>query len=101
MGQIRWTEKASSDLENIHTFISKDSPIYANQFIEALLNATGFLVKTPNCGRKVPELENYGFRELIYKGYRIVYRVINNSKDIEVLAIVHSSRDLNSNMIEK
>ena len=100
MGQIRWTEKASSDLENIHTFISKDSPFYANQFIESLLNATKIFVETPNCGRKVPELENYGFRELIYKGYRIVYRVINDSKDIEVLAIVHSSRDLNSNMIE-
>ena len=72
MGQIRWTERASYNLENIHTYIEKDSPFFATQFIEALINATKILETTPRSGRIVPELEKFGFRELIYKGYRIV-----------------------------
>ncbi|MHA1721270.1 MAG: type II toxin-antitoxin system RelE/ParE family toxin [Promethearchaeota archaeon] len=100
MGQIRWTERASFNLENIHTYIAKDSPFFATKFIEALIDAIKILENTPNCGRVVPELESYEFRELIYKGYRIVYRIISEDKDIEVLAIVHSSRDLKENMIK-
>ncbi|MHA1518973.1 MAG: type II toxin-antitoxin system RelE/ParE family toxin [Promethearchaeota archaeon] len=48
----------------------------------------------PHAGRKVPEFENYGYRELIRKGFRIVYRIKEESNFIEILAIVQSSRDM-------
>ena len=71
MGQIRWTERASFNLENIHTYIAKDSPFFATKFIEALIDAIKILENTPNCGRVVPELESYEFRELIYEDLAI------------------------------
>ena len=42
----------------------------------------------------VPELESYGFREVIYQNYRIVYRVIEGSNDVEILAVVHGAREI-------
>ena len=49
----------------------------------------------PRCGRIVPELEDYGFREVVYQNYRIVYRLIEGSDNVEILAVVHSAREIN------
>ena len=49
----------------------------------------------PYSGRVVPELENNTIRELLYKNYRIVYRVLNET-DIEILAVVHGARDFDN-----
>lgn len=92
MGKIRWTEKASSHLQAIHEYIASDSQVYATRFIKSLIKTTDKLKEIPYCGRIVPELKSYGFREVIYKDYRIVYRVLDNGK-VEILAILHSARE--------
>ncbi|MBI5038338.1 MAG: type II toxin-antitoxin system RelE/ParE family toxin, partial [Nitrospirae bacterium] len=46
------------------------------------------------CGRIVPELESYGFREVIFRNYRIVYRVKEGRNDVEILAVVHGAREI-------
>lgn len=94
MGKIRWTEKASNNLQAIHEYISKDSKTYATRFIKSLVKATKKLETMPRCGRIVPELEAYGLREVIYQNYRIVYRIIEGSEDIEILAVVHGAREI-------
>jgi len=73
MGKIEWSEKASSHLQAIHDFIAKDSKTYAVRFIKSLIKSTSKLQIVPRCGRIVPEFETYGFREVIYQNYRIVY----------------------------
>ncbi|MBU4077892.1 MAG: type II toxin-antitoxin system RelE/ParE family toxin [Euryarchaeota archaeon] len=95
MGKIRWAEKASSNLQAIHDYIAKDSKTYAARFIKSLIKATAKLEQMPRCGRIVPELEGYGFREVIFQNYRIVYRVVESSEDIEILAVMHSAREIN------
>ena len=92
MGKIRWTEKASTHLQTIHEYIARDSKTYAARFIKSLIKATTKLEKMPRIGRIVPELKNYGFREVIYQNYRIVYRVTNN-EDVEILAVLHAARN--------
>jgi len=57
MGKIRWTEKASSNLQAIHDYISQDSKTYATRFIKSLIKATTKLETMPRCGRIVSELE--------------------------------------------
>lgn len=94
MGKVRWTEKASSNLHAIHNYIAKDSKMYATRFMKSLIMATTKLETMPHCGRIVPELENHKFREVIYKNYRIVYRIVENTKDVEVLAVVHGAREI-------
>lgn len=40
MGKIKWTEKASSNLQAIYDYIARDSKIYAVRFIKSLIRAT-------------------------------------------------------------
>ena len=95
MGKITWTEKASSNLQAIHEYIARDSGIYAARFIKFLIRATVKLEITPRCGRIVPELEKYGFREVIYQNYRIVYRIMEKaSEHVEILAVVLCAREI-------
>jgi addiction module RelE/StbE family toxin len=94
MGKVKWTEKASNNLQAIYDYIAKDSKTYAGRFIKSLIRATTKLEKMPYCGRIVPEFENYGLREVIYQNYRIVYRITEASEDVEILAIVHGAREI-------
>lgn len=96
MGEIKWTDRASSNLQAIHDYIARDSKTYANRFIKSLIKATTKLEILPRCGRIVPELESYGFREVTFQNYRIVYRVIEGSEDVEILAVVHGAREIKS-----
>lgn len=100
MGQIKWTEKASSHLQAIHEYISKDSITYATRFIKSLVKAATKLEAMPNIGRIVPELENYGCREVIYQNYRIVYRIKDN-ENIEILGISHAARNFEKAFYEE
>lgn len=94
MGKVKWTEKAGSNLQAIHDYIAKDSKTYATRFIKSLIRATIKLEQMPRCGRIVPELEDYGFREVVFQNYRIVYRLAEGSDDVEILAVVHSAREI-------
>lgn len=93
MGKIKWSEKASSHLQAIHEYIARDSRTYAIRFIKSLIKSTSKLEIAPRCGRIVPEFEVYGLREVIYQNYRIVYRVKDDNEHVEILAVIHCSRD--------
>lgn len=92
MGEIKWTEKSSSNLQAIFDYIAKDSRIYAARFVKSLIESTKKLERMPRCGRVIPELEEQGLREIIFRNYRIAYRIKKND-DIEILAVIHSARD--------
>jgi toxin ParE1/3/4 len=94
MGQLRWTQKASNNLQAVFDYISKDSKLYAARYVKALIHATKKLENMPRCGRIVPELDDSRFREVIYGNYRIVYRIVGAHDDIEVLAVIHGARDM-------
>lgn len=100
MGKIRWTEKASSPLQTIHEYISKDSKTYATRFIISLIKVTTKLQTMPRIARIVPELESYVFREVIYQNYRIIYRVTSN-EDVEILAVFHAARNFKKAFYEE
>jgi toxin ParE1/3/4 len=86
--------EAKADLKQIQEYISKDSIYYANKTINEIINKTEYLLMFPYMGRKIPEFDNTNFRELIYKSYRILYKVNSN---IYILNVFHHSRDfLNS-----
>ncbi len=71
-----------------------DSKTYAARFIKSLIRANIKLEQMPRCGRIVPELEDYGFREVVYQNYRIVYRLVGDSEDVEILAVLHGAREI-------
>lgn len=93
MVQINWTDLAKNDLKEIYDYISKDSRLYAKRQIVRIQSRATLLETAPLSGRKVPEFAHDAFRELIEGNYRIVYKVISNSR-IDILTVHHSSRDL-------
>jgi toxin ParE1/3/4 len=90
MGKIIWTRKATSHLESIYQYISRDSITYASRFIKALISQTAILNTMPFSGRIVPEFNQENIRELLYKDYRIVYEVKDNA--VRILAVQHGNR---------
>lgn len=91
--KIEWSEPAFDDLSNIQDYIAKDSPYYAYQFIDKLMDATEKLTDHPRIGRKVPEAGDIpNIRELIFHSYRIIYQI--NPDQILIIAVIHGSRDL-------
>ena len=52
--------------------------------------------KLPYLGRYVPELPDKHLRELIYKKYRIVYDISEDSKTVYIHFVVHGSRSFKS-----
>lgn len=94
MASIKLRLDAKEDLKQIQGYISRDSIYYANKTIQGITEKIKYLLMFPYMGRKIPEFNNVNFRELIYKSYRIFYKVNSN---VYVLKIFHHFRDfLNS-----
>jgi toxin ParE1/3/4 len=99
MGKISWTDKSVLHLKAIHDYIAEDSPFYAANFVKSLVKATDKLKTFPLCGRIVPEFEHstIHLREVIYHGYRIIYRITNND-DIEIVTVAHGREEIFKNL---
>jgi toxin ParE1/3/4 len=87
--QIRWTEQAVRNLEDIKSFIAKDSPAYALAVVRKLYLAVDQLKTFPESGRLVPERGDPELREIVRPPYRIVYR--HSGEVVEVLLVFRSS----------
>ena len=93
---VTWSQEAGENLVDIEEFIARDSVERAVQFVDAIIDhAEAILADNPGCGRVVPEIGNPDIRELIYRGYRIVYRL--NGGRIEILTVFEGHRLLRLN----
>ncbi len=95
MASIIWTEIALSDINNIADFISRDSEFYAKQFVKKLIDATLKLESFPEIGKPIRELPQSDYREIIFKKYRIIYRIA--SEYIYIITVHHSAMLLENN----
>lgn len=97
--KIVWTHEAVFRLTGIEDYISKDSPIRAVKFIESIIDhAESVLMGNPEAGRVVHEISNPSIRELVFKKYRIVYRL--NKNQIEILTVFEGHRLLRFDEID-
>ncbi|MBV5350230.1 type II toxin-antitoxin system RelE/ParE family toxin [bacterium] len=88
---LHWTAESLERLAEIEDFIARDSPERAVRFIELIIDhATELLPNNPQAGRVVPEIARPDIRELIFKGYRIVYQV--KPDKIEILSVFEGHR---------
>ncbi len=93
---VTWSQQAGENLVDLEEFIARDSLKRAARFVDALIDhAEDILADNPRSGRTVPEIGNPDIRELIYRGYRIVYRL--NGDRIEILTVFEGHRLLRLN----
>lgn len=92
MAEIRWSLTAERDLREIEDFIARDAPLRAVAFINRLVEAVENLDRAPLLGR-TPEFQREDLRELIFRAYRVVYR-LEGAGQLTILRVVHGAREL-------
>ena len=93
---VTWSREAGEILVAIEEFIARDSVERAIRFVDALIDhAEAVLADNPRNGRSVPEIGHPDIRELIFRGYRIVYRL--NGDRIEIFTVFEGHRLLRLN----
>lgn len=90
--RVVWSARALADVEAIASYIAYDSPYYANAVVRRIVTLTRTLGKFPLSGRKVPEYDNEGIRELLAFSYRIIYSV--QGREVTVIAVIHGKQML-------
>lgn len=92
------TEHALLDLDDIaHNITLRDGPARAEQVGRQIEQAYASLSLLPNRGnypRELLELGNRSFREVHFKPYRIVYRVLG--PQVVVLLVADGRRDMHA-----
>jgi plasmid stabilization system protein ParE len=90
--QIIWSEQARDDLQSIVRFISQDKPAVAASFGYQLMSKVDVLAQFPQIGRIVPEENDETIREIIFRPYRIIYKVLAEKQIIGIARIWHGAR---------
>ena len=90
--QVRLSRSARNDIEEIVRYISIDDSPRALRFGRSLIQHTNSLARFPERGRIVPEFANESIREIIFRAYRIVYRLDHYKRLVEVIRIWHAAR---------
>jgi len=96
--EVLLTAGAERDLESIHDYIAEfDSIASANQVLDKLLKVAEGLATFPERGAYPRELLALGIREyrqVFFKPYRLIYRVID--EQVYVYLIADGRRDMQS-----
>ena len=90
--KLIWSPIARDDLRNIVRFIACDNRLRAESFGYELMTRTDILHDHPEAGRVVPEYRNAGIRDIIFRPYRIVYRLDLERKLVEIARVWHAAR---------
>ena len=93
---VQLTDDAARDLEEICDYIEQhDAPGKADHVLEQIERVFGSLAKNPRRGNYPKELLDIGireYREIFFKPYRIIYRVME--QNVYVLVIADGRRDM-------
>jgi toxin ParE1/3/4 len=92
--QVIWSPTAILDLKDIRDFIAEDDPTSARAFVQAIFEAIERLPAFPQSGRKVPEFNDPSIREVIRRPCRIVYRVREMERRVEITRIWYAARGI-------
>jgi toxin ParE1/3/4 len=90
VSRLRWSHRARRDLLAIGQYIAQDDPAIARRWVSRLRERARAAAVMPMSGRRVPELERDDIREVLVRGYRIVYRV--REEEIHVLTVFEGHR---------
>lgn len=90
--KIVWTPLALERVNDIADYIAENNVEAAKVWLLDIFAAVDRLQNFPESGRIVPEMKRPNLREVIFKDYRIIYRV--ERKQVAVLTVRHSKQRL-------
>ena len=86
--KVRITEQLATT-----KYLSKDSPQRADHFGYRVVASVEMIQEHPRIGRVVPEFNQQDLHEVIVSPYRIIYRLNEESKLIQVIRVWDATRD--------
>ncbi len=93
MAQVKWTEPALSDLNEIAEYIALDNFDAASRLVQEVFSAVERLESHPKSGRRPPELDKRSiYSEVIVGPCRIFYRTEKDT--VYILYVMRSEREL-------
>ena len=96
--KIIWSPLAWAQVEESAAFIFGGDSDGALNWINRLLDDVEQLERFPEMGRMVPEVGRPNIRELIWRKYRVIYRLDPNR--INILLFQHGKRPLDPEGLE-
>jgi toxin ParE1/3/4 len=92
--QVKWTHGAEQSLETIHDQIAESDPDAASRFLEGVFETTDLLERLPFIGARYEARgRRTRVREILYRRYRIFYRVDEPRQVVYIMLVWHSARD--------
>ena len=92
LAEVIWSPQAIHDLESTKSYVAHDSPHYAGLLAQRLVTAVERLAAFPKSGRVVPEFGDPLLREVLWRNYRLVYRLVG--ADVEIVTVFHGALPL-------
>ena len=98
MAQIKWTEPALEDLNEIAEYIALDKPSAAKKLVANVFESVKRLKEFPLSGKVPEELEDSRYREVIVGPCRIFYRL--ESDLVYILYVMRGERALRNFILQ-
>lgn len=99
MAEIIWTEPSLNDLDDIAVYIALDKPLAAARFVRKVFDTIERLADHPLSGKKVEELPDSPYREVVVAPCRIFYRLEKNI--VYILHVMRGERLLRDFLLEE
>jgi plasmid stabilization system protein ParE len=87
---IRFTPAARRQFLDAIAYIRRDKPSAARSFRQKVEQKLGRLESFPESGRRIPDIPNLPYREVIIRPYRFFYRVADDT--VWIVAVWHGAQ---------
>ncbi len=93
MGRFRLSQRAESDLADIHHYIAAENSSAADQFIDDLFGLFHLLAENPRIGQERSDLRS-DLRTMTHGKYVLLFYPMRDG--VEIVGVIHGARDIES-----
>lgn len=92
---VIWDRKALDNLNQILSYLSKQSSQAPKIIRDAILTRIEIIVRDPKICEKdnLKEIPDDDFRAFVVYSYRVTYQIHQKNKEIRILRVRHTSRE--------
>lgn len=92
--KIKIAKSFSLKLADQVEYIARDKPLAARKFKKDILSSIVTIGQTPFQNRKSIYYEEDNIRELIFKGYKIIFRIKKEEDVVEIFGLLKQENNL-------
>ena len=89
--RVAWSDHALEQVEEIFAYIARDRPSVAVDIVDGLFEITARLGEMPEMGPPYPPADDPDVRFILFKTYRILYRV--EQERVFISSVRHTRQD--------